>query len=216
MPKEAKILLSVGLLVVIGAIALVVAKPATTKSELPIDASLLIHPDSHTLGAADAKVKIVEFGDYQCPACGYAHPIVKQILKDYSANPNVSFTFRNYPLPMHQNARVSAQAAEAAAAQGKFWEMHDMLYDKQEEWGESNSALQYFTTYATAIGLDVAKFTKDVEGNKYTSVINADVKDGDDVNVNSTPTFFINGKKFGNGVSEYAAFKAEIDRLLAE
>ncbi|MBP6926094.1 MAG: DsbA family protein [Candidatus Pacebacteria bacterium] len=215
MPKEAKILISIGLLVVVGAIALIVMKPAMTVSEQPIDTSIIIRENSHTLGAVGAKVQVVEFGDYQCPACAYAHPIFTKLMKDYANNPNVSFTFRNFPLPGHKNAIVSAQAAEAASAQGKFWEMHDMLYEKQDEWSELANPKELFATYATAIGLDVTKFSTDVSKNAYSAIINADKNDGEDLNINGTPSFFINGEKFGVGnVPSYEEFKAKIDEEL--
>ncbi|MBP7831643.1 MAG: DsbA family protein [Candidatus Pacebacteria bacterium] len=215
MPKEAKILLSIGLLVIIGAIALIVTKPATTVSEQPIDTSIIIRENSHTVGSADAKVKVVEFGDYQCPACAYAHPIVLQLMKDYANNPNVSFTFRNFPLPGHKNAIVSSQAAEAASAQGKFWEMHDMLYEKQDEWSELTNPKDVFSGYATALGLDVAKFNEDVSKNAYAAIISADKKDGEDLNLAGTPSFFISGEKFGVGsVPTYEEFKAKIEEKL--
>ncbi|HRH31311.1 MAG TPA: thioredoxin domain-containing protein [Candidatus Paceibacterota bacterium] len=215
MPKEAKVLLGIGLLVVVGAIALIAAKPATTVSEQPIDTSIIIRENSHTVGSADAKVKVVEFGDYQCPACAFAHPIFAQLMKDYASNPNVSFTFRNFPLPGHKNAIVSAQAAEAAAAQGKFWEMHDMLYEKQEEWSDLANPKAVFSGYATALSLDIAKFDEEVSKNAYASIISADKKDGEDLNLRGTPSFFINGEQFGAGnVPTYEEFKAAIDEKL--
>lgn len=223
MPKEAKILATVGLLVLLGAVALIIVKPSTTPAPKVIDSTVLTRANSHTVagntpvvgGISTTKVSVVEFGDYQCPACAYAHPIFKKVIAEYASNPNVSFTFRNYPLPMHSNAMISAEAAEAAASQGKFWEMHDMLYEKQSEWSEVANAMQYFSVYAKNIGLDVTKFEKEIKDNTHIKAINADVADGDSVDVHGTPTFFINGAAFGTGnVPTFEEFKAKIDSLL--
>lgn len=174
--------------------------------------SLLVHSDSHATNPA-AKITIVEFGDYECPACGQAYPTMKQVEKDYGDK--INFVFRNFPLPQHQFAQISAEAAEAANAQGKFWEMHDKLYENQTTWAASSKPLDLFVKYAADLGLDVNKFKSDVASNKYANIINADVADGTALNVNATPTFYINGQTL-NGVPAYTDFKAAIDPLLAK
>ena len=175
------------------------------------DEKLLVGEDSHKVTSDSAKVTIVEFGDYQCPACGAAHPIVKQILKDYGEQ--ITFVFRNFPLPMHNNAKISAEAAEAAGAQGKFWEMHDKLYETQNNWAESSKPLDLFVNYAQELGLDVDKFKEDIDGNKYSDRINKDKSDGNTLGVNSTPTFFINGEKLV-GAPNFNTLKSKIDSQL--
>ncbi len=188
----------------------------TSSSFKPTPAAnpVLIPKDAHMTGSPSAKVQLVEFGDYQCPACGEAYPILKQILNDYKNNPNFNFVFRNFPLyTIHPNALESAEAAEAAAAQGKFWQMHDMLYQTQNTWAEASDPLPDFTGYAQTLGLDVNKFKSDVESEKYQSVLEKDEDDGLGLGVDETPTFFLNGKK-EPGVISYQNLKSQIDSLL--
>jgi len=178
-----------------------------------VDAALLVKDNSHMTGEKSAKVTVVEFGDYQCPACGAAHPIVKQMLEAYKNNKDVNFVFRNFPLPQHKNARVAAEAAEEAGAQDKFWEMHDALYEHQSEWSDSDDALSAFANYARQIGMDADKLRQEVGKSAFEDAIQADVNDGNAAGVNSTPTFFINGSMMV-GVPSIGAFKAAIDAKL--
>ena len=225
-PKEAKILITIAILVILGAVALAITKPKTDPAAKQVNEGTIIRDNSHSLiagaatngaAAAKAKVRIVEFGDYQCPACGYAEPIVQKILLDYKDNANVSFTFRNFPLSsVHANAIPAAIAAETAAQHGKFWEMHDMLYAKQTEWSDLGDATTSFVNYAEAIGIETVPFKSDLSTKKYLSVVTDDRQDGTDIDITGTPTFFINGEQLGNGVPTYEAFKAKIDSLLAQ
>lgn len=145
----------------------------------------------HTKGEASAEAKIVEFGDFQCPACGQSYPIVKQFLKD--KGDKVYFVFKNYPLvQVHPNAVPSARAAEAAGKQGKYWQMHDILYEKQTEWSALADPTQKFEGYAKSLGLNLDQFKKDM--GEAIGVINRDAALAKKAGVNSTPTFFINGK----------------------
>jgi protein-disulfide isomerase len=180
-----------------------------------VDSGKIIRDDSHMTGSQGAKMTIVEFGDYQCPSCGAAHPILKQILAQYQSNPNFNFVFRNFPLPMHANALPAAEAAEAAGAQGKYWEMHDKLYENQGEWSENINALAVFANYAQQIGLDVDKFTTDIRNSKYKDFISADANDALALSLNATPTFFVNGT-MQVGVPDYNALKKTIDEALAK
>ena len=176
------------------------------------DIKTLIRSDSHAKGPANAKVTVVEFGDFQCPACGSAYPVVSQILGEYKDK--VRFVYRNYPLPVHKNAKVAAQAAEAAGAQGKYFEMYDALFGNQKAWSESDKALDdYFVKYAKELKLDVEKFTKEVKENKYNAKIEKDISDGNAVGVNATPTFYINGVEQVGGLP-YDEFKKKVDEAL--
>jgi protein-disulfide isomerase len=172
----------------------------------------LVHSDSHEINA-HSKVTLVEFGDFQCPACGAEYPIISQLQQTY--NNKINFVFRNFPLPQHQNAQNAAEAAEAAGAQGKFFEMYNLLYTNQSTWGETdtNKALDYFTQYAKALRLDMNKFTSDVKSNKYATKIQKDINDGYAVGVNATPTFFLNGVPIQGGLP-YNDFKTRIDQAL--
>lgn len=158
--------------------------------------ALLIRPDSYRLSTPSATVTLVEFGDYQCPACGAYHPVVKQLLLDFKDS--LSFVFREFPLPMHPNGPISAQAAQAAGKQGKYWEMHNMLYEKQAEWSEGNDARTFILGYAKDIGLNVAQFTKDLDSTEIKNIVDRDTQDGNSLGVNATPTFYLNGEKLEN------------------
>jgi protein-disulfide isomerase len=158
------------------------------------DPNRLITSDSPRIGSASAKVTLVEFGDYQCPSCAVSHPVVKELLE---ANPaQVSFVFRHFPLSQHPLAPLAAEAAEAAGEQGKYWEMHNALYERQTEWSVSADPLKVFESYAQTIGLDVAKFTAAINSNKFAGKIQQGLADGNNLGVNATPTFYINGQEY--------------------
>ena len=147
----------------------------------------------HVRGAKDGKLTLIEFGDFQCPACGAYEPIVRQVLADNKAV--LKFSFRHFPLTqIHRNALLAAKASEAASQQGKFWEMHDILYDKQDEWSKGLNARDYFLTYATTLGLNTVNFTQDMESKAVEEKILAEYKEGVTLGIQGTPTFFINGK----------------------
>ena len=214
MTQETKILAGIGivtLVLVVGAAFLLGNPQKNDQENVKADAKTLVKENSNKLGSSSAKVVLVEFGDFQCPACAQAHPITKQFIEEYGDK--LQFVFRNFPLPLHKNAVVAAQAAEAAGDQGKYWEMYDMLYVNQDAWSESNDALKIFTTYAEQLGLDVAKFRDTISKKKHIDKINADTDDGIKLGVNSTPTFFINGEKQSGGIN-YSVFKEKIDAAL--
>ncbi len=186
MTKEAKILIAIMVIVVGGGLfAALSGGPAVNKSEL------LARENSHRSG--NGTVQVVEFGDYQCPACAQAHPIVTRLQEEYQGK--ITFIFRNFPLSSHQNALPSAEAAEAAGAQGKYWEMHDKLYENQEEWSGTVDPASIFIGYATDLGLDIDTFKHDYGAKKYLDFISNDQTDGYKLGVQSTPTFFVNGKR---------------------
>jgi protein-disulfide isomerase len=176
-------------------------------------------PTNHVEGSASSGVKLVEYGDYQCPYCGAYYPYVKQAVDQYKDK--IQFQFRNLPLTsLHKNAFAGARAAEAAALQGKFWEMHDKLYENADTsqasgWVASSDPLgKYFENYARQLGLDVTKFKTDYASSAVNDAINADLaafkKTGYE---QSTPTFILDGKqvKPGYSVEEFTkAFDAAI------
>lgn len=168
------------------------------QGEQTIDQSLLLSGATHTQGEASASAKIVEFGDFQCPACAQAEPILKNVISKNKEK--VYFVFRHYPLTFHKNAKLAAQVCEAASIQGKFWEMHDLVYQNQKDWSEKDNAGEIFTKYAQEIGLDTAKFNEDI--GKTSDIVMQDYVLGNKVGVESTPTFFINGKKYPGVISE--------------
>ena len=163
-------------------------------------------------GSKDAKVVLVEYSDFQCPACDYFYSQVKQLEKDFDGK--IAVVYRYFPLEqVHKNARLSARAAEAAGRQGKFWEMHDLLFENQNAWAESSNAIQAFDSYAQSLGLDMNKFNRDINSSDIDVKINNDYQSGVNSGVQGTPTFFINGKQIENPQS-YDAFKSIIEAEL--
>jgi len=217
MSQEAKVLTGIGIftIIIIGvAVFLFGGKGSLDKSQAaPIDQSILVHKDSHIEKSKNNKVTLIEFGDFQCPACGATYPIVQQILNAYKDD--VTFVFKNYPLPIHQNSRIAAEAAEAAGAQGKFFPMYEKLYDNQKDWGESKDPMKYFEQYAKQIKLNVDTFKKEVADQKYEKKIQADIDDGNKVGLNATPTFYINGVEIVGGLP-YDQFKQKIDDAIKQ
>lgn len=151
-------------------------------------------PEYRTLGPAGAKVTVVEFSDFECPACRVAEPPMRALLKLYDGK--VRLVFKHFPLErMHRFARAGAIASECAGRQGKFWEFHHDLYDHQEQWpGEKFE--ERMTAFARNAKLDEAAWNACREDPAVGAAISADVKDGENAWVGSTPTFFINGKRF--------------------
>ncbi len=162
-----------------------------------------------------AKVTVVEFGDYQCPACKAEDPVVKQIIEEYKSNPNFNFVFLNFPLPQHANAQIAAEAAEAAGEQGKFWEMRSKLYETQADWSNLADPLDKFISYAKEFSLDTDKFKEAIQQKKFQSIIAADQQKGVEVGVSGTPTFYINGEKQAD-IPNLESFKKLIDTALAK
>ncbi len=166
-------------------------------------------------GNKDAKVTVIEYGDFQCPACGIYYPAVKKAIASY--NGQVLFVFRNFPLyRVHDDAGLAAQAAEAAGLQGKFWEMHDLLYEKQAVWSLLPFGLgvkQYFAGLASSLGLDVDKFNHDFDSKQVKDKIQSDIEGGQAAQVEHTPTFFINLKRIENPAPN--DFKSVIDKAFA-
>lgn len=205
----------VTLIILFGAAFLMGGKGTSgSSSEKVTDTATLLGSTPHAEGTPSAKVTIVEYGDFQCPACGAAHPTVRQIVNDYKDK--IYFVFRNFPLPMHKNARVAAAAAEAAGVVGgeeKYWEMHNKLYDTQDAWSESNNAPEIFAGYAKDMGLDVEAFKKAETAKSTLDKIQKDENDGLALGINSTPTFYINGEKYPS-VLTYDTFKQKIDAAL--
>ena len=150
----------------------------------------------HAQGNLESELVIVEYGDYQCPYCGAAYPVLKELMKEFGSQ--VKFVFRNFPLSeMHQYARVAAIAAEAANLQGKFWEMHDAIYENQRDLNEN-----LLMKLAQELHLNIPQFEKDMESSKLAEKVDSDFESGVMSGVNGTPSFFINGNKFNGGAED--------------
>ncbi len=172
-------------------------------------------PTNHVSGNAQTGVKLVEYGDYECPYCGAYYPIVKQVAAMYANQ--IQFQFRNLPLTqLHPNAFAAARAAEAAALQGKFWDMHDGLYAGQNSWVNSSDPTPIFDSYAQQLGLNVTKFKADYSSEKVNNLIEADVaafnKTGEEM---ATPTFFLDGQHI-QPTNTVASFQSFINAALKQ
>jgi protein-disulfide isomerase len=164
--------------------------------------------DDHSQGPATAPVTLVEYGDYECPYCGAAYPIVKEIQR--RLGDRLRFVFRNFPITTaHPHAEHAAEAAETAAAQGKFWEMHDYLYEHQKALMDRNLA-----EYAAEVGLDLEQFERDMTAQTFADRVRADFMSGVRSGVNGTPTFFINGQRH-NGSYDVETLLAAIEQAAA-
>jgi len=154
----------------------------------------------HIAGPDDAPVTLVEYGDYECPYCGMAHPVVKRAQRELGNQ--LRFVFRNFPLAeAHPHAQTAAQAAEAAGAQGRFWEMHDMIFEHQDAL-----EVKDLLGYAASLGLDAEKIARDLEAGTYVKRVREEFRSGVKSGVNGTPTFFVNGARYDGSWANEKAF----------
>lgn len=197
---------------VIGGGAYITSKKTASPTGKTVPKSLIQHlvrEDSPTIGPKDAKVSVVEFGDFQCPACGSLHPVLKELKKQY-ADTSVRFVYRQYPLPQHEYAALAAKASLAAAHQGKFWEYHDSLFEHQLNLKEED-----LLAYAEKLGLDIEIFKKDLQNTTYADAVQNDVADGKKLGIRSTPTLFINNIEY-TGKYSLKEISAVIESELAK
>ena len=154
----------------------------------------------HAAGSADAPVTLVEYGDYECPYCGMAHPIVQRL--QAALDKQLRFVFRNFPLnEAHPHARIAAQAAEGARAQGKFWEMHHTLFEHQDTLDRDE-----ILGYAKSIGIDATRLASELDSGTYEKHVREDFRGGVKSGVNGTPSFFINGERYDGSWANEEAF----------
>ena len=222
MDTQKRIIVWVSAVLVIGITAIAAwqiakAPPKTPLPSRTTDGTLAepVGPNEWTKGAKDAKVSIVEYSDFQCPACGAYYPTVEKITAEYADK--VSFTYRHFPLPQHKNAERTAYAAEAAGKQGKFWEMYSMIFEHQKDWSDLGApqAEEILLGYATELKLDLNLFKKDMKSPETRDHVKRDKDVGIRSGVNSTPSFYLNGKKMQNPRG-YEEFKVIIDKELAK
>ena len=168
----------------------------------------------HKKGAGNKGVTLIEYGDFQCTACKSYYPMIKQVKESYGDD--ITFQFRHFPLTqIHPQAFAASRAAEAAGKQGKFFEMHDMLFENQDSWSAQSSVTPIFEGYAQELGLNIDQFKADVLDANTAAVINADLKAGQAIGAISTPTFVLNGAKIENPKS-LDEFKKVIDDEIAK
>jgi protein-disulfide isomerase len=224
MKKELKILIGILVIFIVGfAVAAQLYKSANTLTSTPASSAgslgnisalsavdeRLVRPDSPTLGPENAAVTLVEFLDPECESCRAFFPVVKRILTEYDGRIRLVVRY----MPFHSNSVLAAQATEAAGAQGKYWEMQELLFAKQGEWGHnSEPQRELMIKYAKELGLDVEKFQASLSNMLVFTKLERDRQDGVALGVNGTPTFFVNGQRLEN--LSYDALKEAIDSIL--
>lgn len=172
---------------------------------------------NHSTGNNAKNVELLVYGDFECPACGQFFTIEKQVVEKYKDD--IVFTFRHFPIDsIHPNARAAARAAEAAGAQGKFFEMHDLLYQNQSQWSSqvTTTPQSIFEAYASQLGLDITQYNTDYAAESTNSTINADKQEGNERGITGTPTYLLNGNKLSNSdITSVEAFSQLIDDAIA-
>lgn len=198
---------------VVGGVMLYRAKKASLN---PVPRGVTVASDAtdagHVLGPPKAAVTLEEFGDYQCPPCGRLASVIDQIERDY--RPHLRVVFRNFPFAIHPHAQEAALAAEAAALQGRFWEMHDLLYKEQPFWSSASDVRPVFQHYAEMIGLDPDRFKKDMDGEQTRQRVVADQRRGSLLGVTQTPSIFINRQPLSSGSLNVSGLRAAIDAAM--
>lgn len=164
-----------------------------------------VGPEDHAAGPSGAPVTLVEYGDFECPHCGRAYPILKRVQQQLGDR--LRFVYRHFPLTeAHPHAERAAEAAEAAGAQGKFWEMHSMLFENQHALDDPD-----LVRYAGVLGLDLDRFTRDLAEHTFVPRVRENFLSGVRSGVNGTPTFFINGLRYDGAWTDPASFAATLE-----
>ncbi|WP_434739859.1 DsbA family protein [Micromonospora sp. SH-82] len=217
MTRNTRMTLALIAAVVLGVTGLLVVdradRPAAPAAEGSVDPAVLVRADSHRLATAEDGVTLVEFLDFECEGCLAAYPAVQRILDTYQGQ--VTVVVRYFPMPGHPNSDLAAQAAQAAANQGRFAEMYARLFEGQPTWGHrQDPQTEVFVGYARTLGLDVERFRQDLTDPATAARIAADRADGEAAGVTGTPTFFVDGRPLTHLRTE-ADLVAAIDDALA-
>lgn len=190
-----RIIFWVSFIIILGLIfwGLVVSMNKSSPS-LTLGAPAPVSSSDHILGPSNAPVTLIEYGDFQCPACGAYFPFIERLMSESSTTVRLVFRhFPLYPLP-HPNALIGAEAAEAAGLQGKFWEMYRKLYENQSEWSDLPDAHVMLDSYAQDLDLDMVKFKSDLDSSAVKDAVMKDSDEAQSIGIDATPTFFVNGK----------------------
>ncbi|MDB5177648.1 MAG: hypothetical protein JWO61_31 [Candidatus Saccharibacteria bacterium] len=207
MSKKAWIIFSVVVVVLLGGLIYLSSKNKIDVGNVNEKSVLAASEKSGNIadqvfGNKQSKVILIEYGDFQCPGCGGAYPQLKAISEEYKDK--IAFIFRNFPLTnIHPNAKAAAAAAEAAGLQGKYWEMHNILYENQNNWKDASTDQRdaLFTTYAMEVGANKDRFVKDLSNPDISKKISFDQALGKKINVSQTPTLFLNGSQVNDTVT---------------
>ncbi|MEX0748924.1 MAG: thioredoxin domain-containing protein [Candidatus Saccharimonadales bacterium] len=178
-----------------------------------VDEPHAITAEDHTRGPEDAALTLIEYSDFQCPACGGAEPLIQQMLAEYPDD--VRLVYRHFPLTqIHAQAYDAARASEAAGRQDRFWEMHDLLFERQQNWSGDAQARTTFESYAEELGLDLEQYESDFAA--VNSRVDRDTAIAQQLGVNSTPTFYLNGEALEQNPTSIEVWREIIDSALAE
>jgi protein-disulfide isomerase len=187
----------VGVALVIG---LIVVFTLASPQETPFEAgsvSTEVSGQDHRKGNVDSSVVLIEYGDFQCPACRSYFPLLKQVEQDFGGQ--IGIVYRHFPLnQIHPNAQEAAQASEAAALQGKFWEMHDILFERQNDWAKKSNVQEIFEQYAQELGLDGNRFNQDFSSDVVKDRVREDLQSALESKISSTPSFFLANERILN------------------
>lgn len=173
-----------------------------------------VEQSQHIKGQGTSGVEVVEFGDFGCPGCHAYYPTMQQVAQHYGDE--ISFQFKHFVLPAHERSLAAAKVAEAAGEQGKFWEMHDILFEQFEAWRGNSNPTELFESYAQQLELDIEKFRSDRDSRTINTRINLDREEGEEEGATSTPTFIINGQKVETPRNNLEFFQQLIDEAIAE
>lgn len=209
------IVLSVLVVALLGG-AILLGGNSENSSTSTLDAAevLKINESDHVRGNPAGTVTVIEYGDFQCPFCGDVHPILDQVVSEYEDR--VQFSFRHFPIVnAHPRAMIAHRSAEAAGKQDKFFEMHDLLFERQSLWSEAENAADVIRGYAEEIGLDMVQFDNDYKDPATLSFITDQLKEAEAIGVNSTPSFYINGEKLEQPPRSAADLIEAIEKALA-
>ncbi len=170
-----------------------------------------ILPTDHVKWSPEKKNILVEYSDFECPACKVFHDMIRQQIEtpqsgQVDVTKKITFIYRNFPLDQHQNAQSAAQAAEAAGKQDKFFQFIDLVFDRQNDWGEKSDPTPYYLQYAKDLKLNVDQFKKDMSSKEVKDKVAADVLSGEKAAIDATPTFYLNGERLDN-IQSFADFK---------
>ena len=212
--SQGKALFWIGFITLLGLAAYAVwgtAHKATTTDDGQVNLLVPVSESDHRAGPMGAPVTIVEYADFECPSCQAYAPVLSQLVKEYPQN--VQFVYRYFPLPQHPNAVPSARAAEAAGLQGKFWEMHDLLFVNHAEWETQTNPSEVFKKYATQLGLDTARFETDYTSKVVIDRVSKDANDAATNKLSYTPPIFLNGVRIQTP-GTYEALKAAVEAAM--
>lgn len=201
----------IGFILIIWGMVFLANRYSTPKANGTISIENKIQSDDWVRGNRDAKVILTEYSDFQCPACGAYFPVLKELEGQYSSK--IALVYRHFPLDIHQFSKSMAIAAEAAGKQGKFWEMHDLIFSNQGTWEGLSDVRETVTGYARSLGLNVDQFQKDLDSNELKTRVDNASEDAINLGLYYTPTFFLNGKLIENPKS-LDEFKKIIDGAL--